>query len=146
MEFEIPLPPLASDPSKPDLSIVQRAWWDVIKLVYREAEEGRSPMRLTMELRIMGGSDMLMAPQHGNDLGTASIEVLTMLNAVPEQWAAFKQEVADIWMGYEVNGAKLNARPHWAKEWCVTPSLPRGLLTKISLLPTCCCSRAGISC
>lgn len=63
MEFEIPLPPLPSDPSKPDLSIVQRAWWDVIKLIYEEAREGRSPMRLTMELRIMGGSDILMAPQ-----------------------------------------------------------------------------------
>lgn len=117
MEFEIPIPPLSSDPSKPDLSIVQRAWWDVIKLVYREAERGRSPMRLTLELRIMGGSDVLMAPQKGNDHGTASIEVLTVPNAVPEQWEEFKQEVAEIWMGYEYNGAKLNTRPHWAKEW-----------------------------
>ncbi|KAI4132794.1 MAG: hypothetical protein LQ338_000498 [Usnochroma carphineum] len=32
------------------------------------------------------------------------------------EWEQFKQEVANIWMGYEVNGAKLNARPHWAKE------------------------------
>ena len=117
MEFQIPLPPHPSDPAKPDLSIVQRAWWDVINLVYREAADGRSPMRLTLELRIMGGSDILMAPQRGNDLGTASIEILTVPGAVPDQWEKFKQEVADIWMGYEVNGAKLNARPHWAKEW-----------------------------
>lgn len=117
MEFEIPLPALKSDPSKPDLSIVQRAWWDVIKLVYAEAKDGRSPMRLTLELRIMGGSNMIMAPQHRNDYGTASIEVLTVPNAVPEEWEQFKQKVADIWMGYEVDGAKLNARPHWAKEW-----------------------------
>ncbi|KAL8745412.1 MAG: hypothetical protein Q9190_002438 [Brigantiaea leucoxantha] len=117
MEFEIPLPPLKSDPSKPDLSIVQRAWWDVIKLVYAEAKDGRSPMRLTMELRIMGGSDVIMAPQYGNTCGTASIEVLTPANAAPEEWNAFKQKVADIWMGYEADGAKLNARPHWAKEW-----------------------------
>ncbi len=117
MEFEIPLPLFASDPTKPDLSIVKRAWWDVIKLVYREAEDCRSPMRLTLELRIMGGSDMLMAPQRGNDLGTASIDILTLPDAVPDQWEIFKHEVADIWMGYEINGAKLNARPHWAKEW-----------------------------
>lgn len=117
MEFEIPLPPLNFDPSKPDLSIVQRAWWDVIKLVYREAKEGRSPMRLALELRIMGGSDVLMAPQYRNDHGTASIEVLTITNAVPEQWEVFKQEVADIWMSYEYEGAKVNSRPHWAKEW-----------------------------
>lgn len=126
MEFQIPLPPLPSDPTKPDLSIAQRAWWDVINLVYREAKEGRSPMRLTLEMRIMGGSGMLMAPQKGNDLGTASIEVLTIPNADPDQWETFKQEVADIWMGYEVDGAKLNARPHWAKEWydhgCVFPT------------------------
>ena len=119
MEWEIPLPALASDPTKPDLSIVQRAWWDVIKLVYEEAEDGRSPLRLTLELRIMGGSDMLMAPQKGNNCGTASIEILTLPNAVPEQWEAFKQKVADRWMNYEANGVKLNARPHWAKEWLV---------------------------
>ena len=117
MEWEIPLPALASDPSKPDLSIVQRAWWDIIKLVYEEAEEGRSPLRLTLELRIMGGSDMLMAAQRGNDYGTASIEILTVPNAVPEQWEAFKQKVADRWTSYEANGVKLNSRPHWAKEW-----------------------------
>jgi len=67
MEFQIPLPPRRDDPSKPDFSIVQRAWWDVIKLVYADAdkEDPSSPMRLTLELRIMGGSDMLMAPQKG---------------------------------------------------------------------------------
>ena len=119
MEFEIPIPALASDSSKPDLSIVQRAWWDVIKLVYPEAQDGRSPMRLTMELRITGGSDIHMAPQYGNDHGTASIEILTVPNAVPEEWEAFKQQVADIWMSYELGGKKLNARPHWAKEWYV---------------------------
>ncbi len=121
MEWEIPLPALASDSSKPDLSIVQRAWWDIIKLVYEEAEEGRSPLRLTLELRIMGGSDMLMAAQRGNDYGTASIEVLTVPNAVPEQWEAFKQKVVDRWTSYEANGVKLNTRPHWAKEWYAIP-------------------------
>lgn len=67
----------------------------------------------------MGGSDMLMAPQYKNEFGTASIEVLTVPNAAPEEWETFKQEVADIWMSYEHEGAKLNSRPHWAKEWYV---------------------------
>ncbi|KAL9044931.1 MAG: hypothetical protein Q9214_001965, partial [Letrouitia sp. 1 TL-2023] len=117
MEFEIPLPPLKSDPSKPDLTIIQRAWWDVIKLIYTEANEGRSPMRLTLEVRITGGSDMIMAPQQGNSCGTASIEILTIPNHEPEEWDRFKQNVANIWMGYEIDGAKLNTRPHWGKEW-----------------------------
>jgi len=115
MEFQIPIPPLAADPSKPDFSIVRRAWWDVINIVY---EDAASPMRLAMELRIMGGSDILMAPQYGNQHGTASIEVLTIPDAVTdEEWQPFMQKVCDTWMGYEVDGVRLNVRPHWAKEW-----------------------------
>ena len=26
-EWEIPIPPLKSDPSKPDYSVIQKAWW-----------------------------------------------------------------------------------------------------------------------
>lgn len=102
MQFEIPvrdsLPPLISDSAKPDInvSIVQLAWCDVINLVYREAKDSRSHMRLTMELRSMGGSDMPMVPQQGNDLRIASIEVLTILVAVPEQCKDLKQKITDI--------------------------------------------------
>ncbi|KAJ6118506.1 hypothetical protein N7471_013126 [Penicillium samsonianum] len=117
-EFQIPIPPRRDDPTKPDFSIVQQAWWDVIKLVYQQAEskdDPSSPMRLTLELRIMGGSDVIMAPQRGNSLGTASIEVLTIPDAVADdEWMDFIQKVADIWMSY---GDDLNVRPHWAKEW-----------------------------
>src|ERR1700759_3129000 len=78
LEFQIPLPPSAEDPKKPDLAIVQRAWWDLINLVYSTSDrldDPSSPMRLSLELRIMGGSNVIMAPQYGN-LGTASIEIL----------------------------------------------------------------------
>ncbi|KAF2144536.1 uncharacterized protein K452DRAFT_245458 [Aplosporella prunicola CBS 121167] len=118
-EFEIPLPPRADNAHAPDFSIVQRAWWDVIKLVY-SYDRGEAPLRLTLELRITGGSDMLMAPQQGNALGTASIEVLTVPDAVSDnEWREFMQRVADIWMGYgkHYGGAQINVRPHWAKEW-----------------------------
>lgn len=118
MEFQIPLPPRRDDARKPDFGIVQRAWWDVIKLVYADAdkEDPSSPMRLTLELRIMGGSDMLMAPQKGNSLGTASIEILTLPDAVADdEWTAFAQKVADMWTSY--GSGTLNVRPHWAKEW-----------------------------
>jgi hypothetical protein len=116
LEFQIPLPPRKDDPSKPDFGIVQRAWWDVIKLVYKSAEhkdDPSSPMRLALEMRIMGGSDVIMAPQRGNDLGTLSIEILTLPDAVNDlEWSQFAQEVTDIWMSY---GGRV--RPHWAKEW-----------------------------
>jgi hypothetical protein len=51
IEFQIPIPPLKDDEAKPDFSLVQRAWWDVIKLVYKDAEvpgNPSSPMRLTL--------------------------------------------------------------------------------------------------
>ncbi|RDA94540.1 hypothetical protein CP533_2744 [Ophiocordyceps camponoti-saundersi (nom. inval.)] len=119
LEFQIPLPPSAEDPTKPDMSLVQRAWWDIINLVYatsNRADDRSSPMRLALELRIMGGSDVILAPQHGN-LGTASIEVLTVPDTVADgEWKEFLQNVADIWMGYG-SPAQLNVRPHWAKEW-----------------------------
>ena len=116
LEFQIPIPGKASDPSQPDYTVVQRAWWDVINLCY---EDDSCPMRLTMELRIMGDSKLLMAPQNGNTHGTASIEVLSIPDAVSDnEWIPFLQRVADLWLSYkDSNGALLNVRPHWAKEW-----------------------------
>lgn len=116
LEFQIPIPSMADDPSKPDYSIVQRAWWDIINLTY---EDDDTPMRLTMEMRIMGDSDLIMAPQNGNKHGTASIEVLTIPDSVTDnEWVPFLQRVADLWMGYkDSNGVLLNVRSHWAKEW-----------------------------
>lgn len=116
LEFQIPIPALKDDPTKPDYSVVQKAWWDIINLTY---EDDSTPMRLTMELRIMGDSKLLMAPQYGNTHGTASIEVLSVPDVVADnEWEPFLQRVADLWLSYKDNhGALLNVRPHWAKEW-----------------------------
>jgi hypothetical protein len=117
MEFQIPIPYLSSNGSrKPDFSIIQRAWWDAINLVYQDTD---SPMRLTLELRVMAGSDIIMAPQCGNEWGTASIEVLTLPDAVTDgEWTGFCQQIADKWLSYtDAEGNLLNVRPHWAKEW-----------------------------
>ncbi|KAL9099748.1 MAG: hypothetical protein Q9163_004793 [Psora crenata] len=142
MELQIPIPKLGDGSGRPDFSIVQKAWWDCINLVYSVAKENehppassiltktinlfrrsathhkRTPMRLTLELRIMGGSDIHMAPQFGNDL-TASIEILSIPDAEYDgEWVAFMQAVCDKWMSYtDSHGARLNVRPHWAKEW-----------------------------
>ncbi|MCJ1438610.1 hypothetical protein MMC27_008000 [Xylographa pallens] len=119
MEFQIPLPPKAGTTDVPDFDPVRRAWWDVINLVYADPS---CPMRLTLELRIMGGSGMLMAPQRGNDLGTACIEVLTVPDAVSDgEWQGFCQKVYEKWAACTVAGNGVGAngkvRPHWAKEW-----------------------------
>jgi len=115
MEFEIPIPPRADDPSKPDWSICQQAWWDVIRNVYERPD---APMRVALEMRVMGASSMWMAPQRGNRFGTCSIEVLTNARTPAADWRRFKQDIADLWLSYtDHRGRPLNTRPHWAKEW-----------------------------
>ncbi len=115
MEFEIPIPPRADDHTRGDWSICQRAWWDVIRNVCERAD---APLRVALEMRIVGGSDITMAPQHGNSLGTCAIEILTNETTPHRQWTRFKQDIANLWTSYQDPfGQQLNVRPHWAKEW-----------------------------
>ncbi len=118
MEFEIPIP--ADKNGEPDWSICQRAWWDAIVTFYEWAERGKFPMRMPIEMRIMGDSNMTMAPQRGNKFGTCSIEVLTIEAGLvdPKEWLAFMQDITDKWAKYtDANGNPLNIRPHPAKQW-----------------------------
>ena len=111
MEWEIPIPAKAGT-DDPNWDVVRKAWWQVIDLVYSEVD---SPMRLTMELRILKNSNVLMAPIRGNKFGTASIEVLTLLDAVSDdEWGPFVKKVTEGWMELGENG---RVRPHWGKEW-----------------------------
>lgn len=115
IEVELPLLPSASDPKKPDYALVQKAWWDAILTVYRHSDT--CPMRMPLEMRVMGSSDIIMAPQRYNTLGTCSIEVLTLYSA-RNLWHDFAQEVLDGWMALrDPQGKELKIRPHWAKEW-----------------------------
>ena len=69
-------------------------------------------------MRLTGGSNMILAPQRGNDFGTISIEVLTIPTTPEKEWQSFMQQVADAWTSYtDSKGNLLNARPHWAKQW-----------------------------
>lgn len=115
VEVEMPLLPKPGQPNEPDFHLVQRAWWDAILRVY--AHTDTCPQRMPLEMRIMGGSDVVLAPQRYNNLGTCSIEVLT-LHSASDIWQPFAQEVLDKWTSYtDASGKKLNTRPHWAKEW-----------------------------
>lgn len=115
MELEIPIPARADDPSKPDWSVCQSAWWMVITNLYQRKD---APMRVALEMRIMADSNIAMAPQYGNKWGTCSIEVLTTPNTDPLEWKAFMQEISDLWMSLKASdGSELNVRPHWAKQW-----------------------------
>jgi hypothetical protein len=122
MELEIPIPGRKDDPTKPDWGICQHAWWSVINLAYEYKKNGKYPLRVALEMRIMGGSNVIMAPQYGNtkdgNFGTCSIEVLTTPQTDADLWNEFMQKVATIWCSYKgLNKAKLNTRSHWAKQW-----------------------------
>jgi hypothetical protein len=112
VELDLPIPPLSTDPSKPDWLVVRKAWWSVINLVYSSAN---SPMRLAMDMRIIGDSDIIMAPQRGNSHGTIAIEIGSVTDTVTEdEWHAFCQSFVDVLTRLVPQG---KLRPHWAKEW-----------------------------
>src|SRR5277367_5190442 len=100
---------------KRDWTITQKAWWDGILLM----EENPSAIRIALEMRIMNGSDIYLAPQRGNNLGTTCIEYITTFNTPLKDWVDMCQKVTDKWVSYKdpTTGKRLRARPHWAKQW-----------------------------
>jgi len=116
LEVEMPLTPRQGRPGVPDFDKVRRAWWDAILTCYRHSDT--CPQRMPLEMRITGGSEVVMAAQRGNQLGTCSIEVLTLRGVEAALWQGYAQEVLDKWMGYkDAEGKGLRTRPHWAKQW-----------------------------
>lgn len=116
MEFELPVPNI-SNSNQPDWSICQKAWWAVIESVYSPENMEYFPMRTTLEMRIMGGSDILMAAQKQNTR-TCAIEILTPVAVNAERWDKFLQEILDKWAKLKDDqGHFLNIRPHWAKRF-----------------------------
>lgn len=119
VEVEIPLvarrQPETANQDVQDLGLVRRAWWDAILIAYRHTDT--CPQRMPLEMRIMGDSNMVMAPQRGNTLGTCAIEVLT-LESARDIWKPYAEEVLARWLSYsDADGKPLRTRPHWAKQW-----------------------------
>ena len=124
MEWFIRIPPKTSSVaststsqtvSQRDWTITQKAWWDGILLM----EANPSAIRIALEMRIMSGSDILLAPQRGNTLGTTCIEYITTFNTPLNDWVDICQKISDKWVSYTdpSTGKRLHARPHWAKQW-----------------------------
>lgn len=122
-EMQIPLLPKSGVPlseakfeDEIDFSNVQRAWWYAILTAYKYQDT--CPQRMPLEMRITGPSQVIMAPFRGHNLGSASIEILTLENMRGKEWQDYAQEVLDHWMNLkDSRGEYLPTRPHWAKEW-----------------------------
>merc|ERR1711936_626680 len=64
-----------------------------------------------------GGSEMLLAANHGNKYSIA-IEVASSPLVDHDLWEEFKEAIADNWGNYrDRSGNLLRVRPHWAKEF-----------------------------
>ena len=72
-------------------------------------KQSEIPPLVTLEMRIMGGSDIIMAPEYGNSFGTCSIEILSLLKERKkdtdqrkerEKWLKFMQEILTKWSSY----------------------------------------------
>lgn len=88
------IPTNGSAGAKPDWNLVRRAWWDAVLACYRHADT--CPQWMPLEMRITAGSEIVMASQRGNDLGTCSIEVLT-LEAARDMWTPYAEEIVGLW-------------------------------------------------
>ena len=116
VEIEIPIS-LKQD-GQPDWTICQKAWWDAIYIIYRNLEETETlPVNLTLEMRIMGGSDITMAAQQGNQY-TCSIEFLSNMLVPHEEWKSIAEQIIACWITYkDFENKPLAIRTHWGKEW-----------------------------
>lgn len=116
VEIEIPIP--LKENGEPDWSICQKAWWDAIYVIYRRLENTETlPINLTLEMRIMNGSDITMAAQKGNAF-TCCIEVLSTLLVPYGEWKSAVEEIIAAWVSYkDKDNNPLLIRTHWAKEW-----------------------------
>lgn len=114
-ECEIPIPPSKADTKKPDLMVVRKAWWIVSDLMDEYKKQGLSPVKLCVEMRIMGGSNIIMAPQRGNHW-TCALEVLSLASTPREEWIGFCNLLIERWQ-LLLDEYKLGPlKPHWAKE------------------------------
>ena len=126
MEVEIPI---AKINDTFDWNVVYEAWWKAENLVYQigsDLDLSKVNLPIVMEMRIYGGSEVLMCPSKGNDL-TLAIEILCFKDLVydenndknlKEKWNELEQKVFDAWSSIKDHrGNRLKVVPHWAKQW-----------------------------
>merc|ERR1711915_1134827 len=114
-ELIVPIPEL--EPNEPDWGVLQEVVYDMQSVLHEFQDNDIYPVDLALEMRMMAGSDMLMAAQYGNKWSLA-IEVASS-PLVPENiWEDFKNALATKWKNYkDKDGNSLRVRPHWAKEF-----------------------------
>ncbi|KAK5799589.1 hypothetical protein F5H01DRAFT_356435 [Linnemannia elongata] len=100
-----------------DFSNVVVAWNYVIDQLYEYASRGEFPFNLTLEMRFVKSSTMLMSAAYDTDPEAiyCMIEVLSVNNT--PGFNEFSSKMAKFWMD------NFQARPHWAKMWEHVPGI-----------------------
>jgi hypothetical protein len=110
VEADIEIPEIDG---KIDLDFVRQLWWTSIDAIDEEKKNGNYPVRVALEMRLMGGSKTTLATQYGNKW-TCAIEVLSFLET--PGFLGFAEKLVDRW--YRIShGRKCKLRLHWAKQW-----------------------------
>jgi hypothetical protein len=105
--------PVKSD-GKPDLDFVRELWWAGITLIRQAQGSETYPIRVALEMRLMGGSQTILAGQYGNKY-TCAIEVLSFLEN-QDEFLHFAEQLVDTW--YQLSKERnLKFRLHWSKQW-----------------------------
>ncbi|KAF9109211.1 hypothetical protein BGX27_007862, partial [Mortierella sp. AM989] len=96
---------------------VVKAWNYVIDQIYAYAKIGKFPVNLTMEMRFVKSSSMLMSPAYDEDPEAiyCMIEILSVVNT--KDFNDFSIKIAQYWM------ENFEAKPHWAKMWEHVPGI-----------------------
>ncbi|KAF9311951.1 hypothetical protein BGZ91_006675 [Linnemannia elongata] len=100
-----------------DFSNVVVAWNYVIDQLFEYANRGEFPFNLTLEMRFVKSSTMLMSAAYDTDPEAiyCMIEVLSVNNT--PGFNEFSSKMAKFWMD------NFQARPHWAKMWEHVPGI-----------------------
>ncbi|MGH2759695.1 MAG: FAD-binding protein [Actinomycetota bacterium] len=98
----------------PSFDAVRTAIKTVMDAVKTEAETGRYPLNVCMNVRFICNSDCLLSPASGEGR-TCYIEILGC--SPPEGWRRFSAAIGREWLDLP------HARPHWAKEWRHIPRI-----------------------
>ncbi|KAG0055291.1 hypothetical protein BGZ83_009049 [Gryganskiella cystojenkinii] len=100
-----------------DFSNVVVAWNFVIDQLYEYAKRGEFPLNLTLEMRFVKASNLLMSAAYDEDPNAiyCMIEILSVKNT--KGFDEFASMIAKFWMD------QFNARPHWAKMWEYVPGI-----------------------
>ncbi|KAG0245330.1 hypothetical protein BGX31_007528 [Mortierella sp. GBA43] len=96
---------------------VVKAWTYVTDQMYEYADRGEFPLNLTMEMRFIKASQMMMSNAYDDDPDAVYCMMELLSVAHTKGFEEFSAKVAKYWID------EFQAKPHWAKMWEHIPNI-----------------------